>query len=244
MKPKRVALITGGARGIGTAIVEKLADCGFSIVINYRRSERQAYELMEKLQRRNINVMAVRADVSRYDEVEAMHARIKGYMGVVDTLINNAGTSLIKPLCDCTERDFDDVIANNLKSVFNTCQIFSKDMVSRRFGRIVNISSVWGEVGASAETIYSGAKAGVIGFTKALNAELAPNGVLVNVVSPGFIETDMTNNLSEKEMKEFLSIVPLNRIGKPNEVADVVELLTREETYISGANISVNGGIV
>lgn len=241
---RRVALVTGGARGIGKAIVRRLADCGFSVAVNYNKSERAAFELVAELQSRGVNAIAVKADVSDFGEVKAVFDTCKSYFGIVDTLVNNAGISMIKPLYDCTEVDFDEMIAVNLKSVFNTARIFSPDMVSNGFGRIVNIASVWGECGASTETLYSASKAGVIGFTKALNAELAPSDVLVNSVSPGFIDTEMNSCLSNAEKAEFLKNVPLGRAGSPEEVADAVELLTREKLYIAGANISVNGGIV
>lgn len=244
MTRRRTALVTGGARGIGKAIVEKLASVGFSVAINYNTSEKAAFELVSELQSRGVNALAVRADVSDYGEVKRMYDECRAYFGFIDTLVNNAGISLIKPLYDCTEADFDRVTAVNLKSVFNTCRIFTPDMTSEGFGRIVNISSVWGEYGGSTETLYSAAKAGVIGFTKALNAELATGGVIVNSVSPGFINTAMNSELSEADVAAFLQSVSVGRAGGAEEVADVVELLTREKLYVAGANISVNGGIL
>ena len=241
---RRVALVTGGAKGIGKAIVCALAEQGFSLAIGYNSSEKEATTLALDLQKKGVNAIAVKADVSKKEEVEKMYEITKKYFGFVDTLINNAGISLVKPLCDCTEEEYDSVMSTNLKSVFLTCKAYSPDMVSERFGRIVNISSVWGEYGASTEVIYSASKAGVIGFTKALNAELAINGVIVNCVSPGIIATDMNAHLSESEVQEFTKNVSLGRVGTPEEVAKVVELLTRKDVYIAGANISVNGGIL
>ena len=241
---RRVALVTGGAKGIGKAIVCALAEQGFSLAIGYNSSEKEATTLALDLQKKGVNAIAVKADVSKKEEVEKMYEITKKYFGFVDTLINNAGISLVKPLCDCSEEEYDSVMATNLKSVFLTCKAYSPDMVSERFGRIVNISSVWGEYGASTEVIYSASKAGIIGFTKALNAELAINGVIVNCVSPGIIATDMNAHLSESEVQEFTKNVSLGRVGTPEEVAKVVELLTRKDVYIAGANISVNGGIL
>ena len=241
---RRVALVTGGAKGIGKAIVCALAEQGFSLAIGYNSSEKEATALALDLQKKGVNAIAVKADVSKKEEVEKMYEITKKYFGFVDTLINNAGISLVKPLCDCSEEEYDSVMSTNLKSVFLTCKAYSPDMVSERFGRIVNISSVWGEYGASTEVIYSASKAGIIGFTKALNAELAINGVVVNCVSPGIIATDMNAHLSESEVQEFTKNVSLGRVGTPEEVAKVVELLTRKDVYIAGANISVNGGIL
>ncbi len=244
MTRRRVALVTGGAKGIGKAIAEKLASAGFSVAVNYNTSKVAAFELVAELQSRGINALAVKADVSDYNAVKHMYDECRAYFGFVDTLVNNAGISLIKPLYECTGTDFDRVIAVDLKSVFNTCRIFTPDMTSEGFGRIVNVASVWGEYGGSAETLYSAAKAGVIGFTKALNAELAPGGVIVNAVSPGFINTAMNAGLAQTDVDAFLESVSVGRIGSPEEVAEAVEFLTREKLYVAGANLSVNGGIL
>lgn len=244
MERKRVALVTGGAKGIGKAIALKLADVGFSLAINYRTSEKEANELVSYLQSRGVNALAIRADVSKRDEVKKMYETCRAYFGFVDTVINNAGVSKYKMFCDCTDEDYDFVMNNNLRSAVNVCSLFSPDMVSNNFGRIVNISSVWGEQGASMEVLYSASKAGVIGFSKALNAELAPSGVIVNAVTPGFIDTDMNTHLSKEDVDAFTQSVSVGRIGKPSEVADVVELLTRRDLYIAGAVIPVNGGLL
>ena len=236
--------MTGGAKGIGKAIVEKLAEVGFSVAVNYNTSEQAAFEIVAKLQSRGVNALAIKADVSDFNEVKRMYDECRAYFGFVDTLVNNAGISLIKPLYECTETDFDRVIAVDLKSVFNTCRIFTPDMTGEGFGRIVNVSSVWGEYGGSTETLYSAAKAGVIGFTKALNAELARGGVVVNAVSPGFINTSMNAELRNEDVAAFLESVSVGRVGSPEEVAEAVEFLTRENLYVAGANISVNGGIL
>ena len=244
MERKRVALVTGGAKGIGKAIALKLADAGFSLAINYRTSEKEANELVSYLQSRGVNALAIRADVSKRDEVKKMYETCRAYFGFVDTVINNAGVSQYKMFCDCTDEDYDFVMNNNLRSAVNVCSLFSPDMVSNNFGRIVNISSVWGEQGASMEVLYSASKAGVIGLSKALNAELAPSGVIVNAVTPGFIDTDMNAHLSKEDVDAFTQSVSVGRIGKPSEVADVVELLTRRDLYIAGAVIPVNGGLL
>jgi 3-oxoacyl-[acyl-carrier protein] reductase len=244
MRERRVAFVTGGAKGIGRAIAIKLAEKGFSIAVCYNKSEEAAFSLVVGLQKNGVNAIAVQADLTKYDQVERAYNEAKKHFGFIDTLINNAGISLIKPLCDCSESDYNFVMDSNFRSAFNTCKIFTPDMVSERFGRVVNIASVWGERGASTETLYSASKAALIGFSKALNAELAINGVIVNSVSPGFIDTDMNACFTEEEKLEFLQGVSLSRAGKPEEVASVVELLTKEELYIAGADIPVNGGIL
>ncbi len=240
---KRTALVTGGAKGIGAAIVRKLAEEGFSVAINYKNSEREAFALVKELQDKGSYAIAIRADVSNYEEVELLYNECKKNFGFIDTLINNAGVSKMMPLVDCTADDYDYIMNNNLKSVFNACRVFSPDMVSERFGRIVNISSVWGERGASTEVLYSTSKAGIIGLTKALNAELAINGVTVNAVTPGIIDTDMNAHLSKREIDDFISGVSMERVGTPEEVADAVSLLVKEKSYIAGAIIPVNGGM-
>lgn len=241
---RRVALVTGGAKGIGKAIATKLAKIGFSVAINYRSSEKEATEFVQQLQSEGVNALAVKADMSKLSDARHAYEVCKKHFGFVDTVINNAGVSLIKPLYDCSEDDYDYIMDNNLRSVFNVCKTFSPDMVSERFGRIVNIASVWGEYGASTEVLYSAAKAGVIGLTKALNAELAINGVIVNSVSPGMIDTAMNAHLSQEETNDFIQSVSLGRVGSPDEVAEVVAMLTQEKLYVAGANISVNGGII
>ncbi|MBR2989138.1 MAG: SDR family NAD(P)-dependent oxidoreductase [Clostridia bacterium] len=240
---KRNAFISGGAKGIGRAITLALADAGFSVAIGYKTSQKQALELVEQLQSRGVNAVAVEVDCADIVSVKNAYAKLRSSLGFIDTLINNAGVSLIKPLYECTNIDYDYIMDNNLRSVFNTCSVFTPDMVSQQFGRVVNISSVWGEYGASTEVLYSASKAGVNGFTKALNGELAINGVIVNAVAPGMIDTDMNAHLSEEEKAEFLSSVALGKIGTPEQVAKVVKLLTEEDLYIAGAVIPVNGGM-
>ena len=244
MERKRVALVTGGAKGIGKAIALKLADAGFSLAINYRTSENDAQELVNYLQSCGVNALAIQADVSKRSEVAKMYETCKKYFGFVDTVVNNAGVSQYKMFCDCTDADYDYVMDNNLRSAVNVCSLFSPDMISNGFGRIINVSSVWGEQGASMEVLYSASKAGVIGLTKALNCELAPSGVIVNAVAPGFIDTDMNAHLSKEDVDAFTQSVSVGRVGKASEVADVVELLTRKDLYIAGTVISVNGGLL
>lgn len=241
---RRVAFVSGGAKGIGEAIVRKLAGCGFSVAIGYNASEERAEALALELQRGGVNAIAVKLDLADAASIKEAFSAAKKYFGFVDTLINNAGVSLVKPYFDCSEEEINRTISVNLVGAMLLCKEFVPDMVSAGFGRIVNISSCWGVRGASCEVAYSASKAGVIGFTKALNAELARSGVSVNAVAPGFINTDMNAHLTPEEVADFTDGVAANRIGQPSEVADVVELLTREKLYVAGETISVDGGLL
>lgn len=239
----RRALVTGGAKGIGRATVRALAARGFAVAIGYNTSAAEAESLVAELQSGGVNAVAFRADLSSWEQANDLYERCRAHFGTIDTLVNNAGVSLMKPLYELTQADYDRVMDTNFRSVFNMCKLFSPDMVSAGFGRIVNVASVWGERGASTETLYSASKAAVIGFSKALNAELAPSNVIVNAVSPGFIDTDMNASLTPSERAEFLLGTALGRAGRAEEVAAVIELLTREDLYISGADIPVTGGL-
>lgn len=239
---KRVALVTGGARGIGKAVVKELALNNYSVVINYFKSKKEADILNQQLSDSGIKSMAIKCDVSDFVQVEVMKKQINSYLGFVDTVINNAGVSCYKMFCDTTTTDFDYVINSNLKSVYNVSSIFSKDMVSNQFGRIINISSIWGECGASMEVIYSASKAGVIGLTKALAKELAPSNVTVNAIAPGVIKTAMFDCFSLHDKQEITESIPLMKVGQSKDVARAV-LFLAENDYITGQVLGINGGL-
>ena len=241
---RRVAFVSGGAKGIGEAIVRKLAACGFSVAVGYNTSASRAESLALELQRGGVNAIATELDVSDPRSIEKAANSAKKYFGFVDTLVCNAGISLVKPFSDCSVEEINRVVAVNLTGTMLLCKAFAGDMTSEGFGRIVNVSSCWGVRGASCEVAYSASKAGVIGFTKSLNAELARSGVLVNAVAPGFINTDMNAHLTAEEVAAFTDGVSLNRVGQPSEVADLVEFLTREKLYVAGETISVDGGLL
>jgi len=231
-------LVTGGSRGIGAAIVRKFASTGYNVILNYKNSDELANKIREKFPN---NVNLYKADVSSFTEVKKMCDYCVNNFGGIDILINNAGISEIKTFNDITENDWDTMINVNLKSVYNCSKNVLDNMIHNKWGKIINISSMWGEIGGSCEVHYSTAKAGIIGFTKALAKELALSNIQVNCVSPGIIDTDMN---SIHDLEELKSEVPANKIGTPEDVANAVYFLAVEEnSYITGQVISVNGGI-
>lgn len=241
IKMKRTALITGASRGIGRAIAKSLATRGFNLVLVYNSSVDKMKELESELEGK-CNFISVQADVSNPAQLENAFNQGKKEFGFIDTLINNAGISHFAFFDNETQESYDKVMDTNFRSVFTACLLASKDMLSNKFGRIVNISSVWGQRGASMEVLYSASKHAVIGLTRSLNAEFAPSNVLVNAVCPGIIDTDMNKHFSVQDRQEMESEIPLGRFGKPEEVASVVAMLTNEELYIGGEDISVTAG--
>lgn len=233
-------LITGSSKGIGESIARAFYSNGDNVIINYCSSETRAKSIAKELG----NALCVKADVSDYAQVDAMFSLIEEQIGAVDVLVNNAGVApLQKVVQDVDGSEFDRTLAVNLKGVFNCTKRAVDNMVSNGFGRIINISSVWGVVGGSCEAVYSMTKAGIIGFTKAIAKELAPSGITVNAVAPGFIDTSMNAHLSEADVKAFEQEIPLGRIGKPEEVAAAVLFLSsRSSSYITGQILGVDGG--
>lgn len=241
----RTAVITGGSRGIGRAAALKLAEAGLSIAIIYHSDDEAASSLIKQLHDAGTDAECYKCDVASFEETQKTAKEIKKRFGHVDVLVNNAGISQIKLLIDQSEEDWDRIMDVNAKGVFNCCRHFLHDMLQRRSGRIINISSMWGITGASCEAAYSASKAAVIGFTKALAKEAGPSGVTVNCVAPGVIATDMNAELSQSDMKSLCDEIPLMRIGTPEEAAAAVAFLASDEaSYITGQVLSVNGGMV
>jgi 3-oxoacyl-[acyl-carrier protein] reductase len=247
----RRAIVTGGSRGIGRAIVKELAArscCGvlFSdIAFVYNSCEECADELMQELSDiSDARIYGFKADATSLSDAQATVDEAIAKLGGVDILINNAGITRDNLLLRMTEDDFDLVIDVNLKSVFNYTKAAIKPMIAQRYGRIVNIASVVGLIGNPGQANYVASKAGVIGFTKAMARELAGRNITVNAVAPGFIETDMTAKLNEKQREQLLMNVPLKRLGKPEDVARVVAFLCSEDAnYITGQVIAIDGGM-
>ena len=240
----RTVLVTGASGDIGSAIAEKFAFLGYNVVLHYNKSEETANALCERLKQTNPNVMTVSADLTNKSQVDKMFEIAEKTFGNVDILVNNAGISQIKILCDVSEEEWQNMFDVNMKSVFLCSKRAYSGMVNNKFGRIINISSIWGVLGASCEVPYSASKAAVIGFTKALAKELAPSGVTVNCVSPGLIESKMNSHLSKEELEDFVKDIPVARAGKTSEVAHAVAFIASEDSsYITGQTLSVDGGI-
>lgn len=241
LKDKR-AIITGGSRGIGKAIVEEFLAEGCSVVFTYQSSEEKAKELVNQFS--NSKVFSFKADASNFSEAEATVKFALEKLGGVDILVNNAGITRDNLLLRMSENDFDDVIAANLKSVFNFSKAVTPYMIKQRYGRIINVSSVVALIGNPGQTNYVASKAGVLGFTKSMARELSSRNINVNAVAPGFIETDMTKNLNETQRELMIKNIPLGRPGLPEDVAKVVRFLTSADAdYITGQVIAVDGGM-
>lgn len=238
---ERVAIVTGGARGIGKAIVETLAKKGIRVIANYNKSEEKAKILKEELEKENIKIDIFQADVSKKVECKKLIQYVINQYGKIDILVNNAGISKIQLIDEVTEEDWNEMIYTNLYSAFCMCQEAIPYMINRKSGTIINISSVWGIVGASQEVVYSITKAGMDGLTKALAKEVGPSNIRVNSIAPGYIETDMNKEFSEEVLEQIKEETPLERIGKPEDIAKCVEWLI-EDNFTTGQIISINGG--
>ncbi|CAH1193407.1 3-oxoacyl-[acyl-carrier-protein] reductase FabG [Paenibacillus auburnensis] len=236
-------LITGGSGGIGGAIAERFASVGMNIVIHYMHSHEAANDVARRCLALGAKVMTVAADMKDRSQLLRMAERLESIGMLPDILVNNAGKAHYGMLADVTEEEWDEVMAVNLKGTFLCSQIFMPYMISQRYGRIINVSSVWGISGASCEVAYSASKGGVNAFTKALAKELAPSGVTVNAVAPGAVNTAMLNNLQEDELRMLEDEIPAGRLASPEEVASLVYFLALPESgYITGQVISPNGG--
>ena len=238
---EKVAIVTGASKGIGREIAKELAQEGIKVVANYNKSYESAKELQEELKNENINIDIFKADVSKREEVKKLVEYTLDKYKKIDILINNAGISEYKLFTDETDEDWQRVINTNLYSAFAMSQEVSKNIISNKNGCIINISSAWGMVGASLEVIYSVSKAGMDGLTKALSKELGPSNIRVNSIAPGIIDTAMNKNLKEEEIEEIKNEIPLEKIGRVEDVAKCVKWLI-EDTYTTGQIIPVNGG--
>lgn len=245
MHDQKTVIITGAARGIGRATAEVFSDKGWSVLINYHTSEKEALSLLQGLRLKKKKADLFRANVSNREQVDQMVAHCLDQFGHIDVLVNNAGLSRQNLFGDISEPEWDEVISVNLKGVFNCCQSVLPVMLKQKSGKIINVSSMWGMVGASCEVHYSAAKAGVIGFTKALAKELGPSNIQVNCVAPGIIETDMIKSLAPDELTYLKKATPLMRIGNVMDVANcIVYLASSESDFMTGQVMSPNGGFV
>lgn len=241
----KTVLITGASRGIGREAALAFAEDGWQVGINYHCSAQQAEELAAQLRKQGCNAAAVQGDVACRQQAFALLKETEKQLGSVDVLVNNAGIAQQKLFTDITEEEWDRMFDVNIKGMFHLCQAVLPSMIRRQQGCILNLSSMWGQVGASCEVHYSAAKAAVIGFTKALAKEIGPSGIRVNCVAPGVIDTEMNGLLDEQTKQELREETPLGILGTPRQVADVLVFLASEKaSFLTGQVISPNGGFV
>mgnify|MGYP005840244391 CR=1 FL=1 len=241
----KVAIVTGASRGIGRAISLELARRGATVVVNYHTNEAAAQEVVAEIERAGGRALAIRADVSQPEEARRLVDAATETFGQVDILVNNAGVTRDTLLMRMSEEDWDLVLDTNLKGAFNCIKAAARTMVRRRFGRIINITSVAGLSGNVGQANYCAAKAGLIGLTKAVAKELGPRNITVNAVAPGFVETDMTAGLPQDLKDTAIRMTPLGRAGRPEDIAKAVAFLASDEAaFITGQILSVDGGMV
>ena len=237
----KVVIVTGASRGIGKEIAKELAKKEYTVIANYNKSEKQALELKEELEIENIKIDIFKADVSKRSEAQKLVEYTINKYRKIDVLINNAGISQIKEFTQITDEDWNNMINTNLNSVFYMTQEACKNMIHNKKGCIINISSIWGVVGASCEVHYSVSKAGIDAMTKSLAKEMGPSNIRVNSIAPGIIDTEMNRNLSEEEINNIKEEIPLEKIGKAKDIEKCIEWLI-EDNYTTGQIISINGG--
>lgn len=241
----KTALVTGASRGIGREIALELARQGVDVVVNYAGSEAKAREVVEEIKGLGREAIAIQCDVSNSESVTNMVKETVDHFGKIDILVNNAGITRDNLLMRMKENEWDDVMNINLKGVFLCTKAVTRQMMKQRYGRIINISSVVGVSGNPGQANYVAAKAGVIGLTKTSAKELASRGITVNAIAPGFITTEMTDQLTEDIQSEMLKMIPLAQFGEPKDIANTVVFLASDDSrYITGQTIHVNGGMV
>ena len=237
----KTAVITGASRGIGAAAARAFSKAGYNVVINYNKSEKEAFALCKELE----NAVTVKADVSTEEGASLLISEAARVFGGVDVLVNNAGEALCKMVADTSLSEWKRLFAVNVESTFLCSKFASEYMVRQKCGRIINVSSMWGVKGASVEAAYSASKAAVIGFTKALARELGPSGITVNAVAPGVIDTDMNAHLSDADKRALCDETPLCRIGTPEEVAAAILWLASDEaSFVTAQVLGVDGGFI
>jgi 3-oxoacyl-[acyl-carrier protein] reductase len=245
LEDSQVTIVTGGSRGIGKAISLELASMGKKIAIVYRSNRERALETLEDIEKLGAEGLIFQADITKWDEVNSVVEGVLTKWGRIDILINNAGVTKDNLLIKMTEEEWEEIIDVDLKGAFICTRLVARHMIKNKWGRIVNIASVIGEIGNVGQANYTAAKAGLIGFTKACAREFSRWNITVNAVAPGYIETEMTSILDEKVKREYLNRIPLGRFGKAEEVAKVVGFLISENaSYITGQVINIDGGLV
>ena len=240
----KIALVTGGGRGIGRAIVEELAAAGATVAFTYKSSSIVSEDLASALRAKGLAVSAHQSDAASSSDAAALVERVITDHGRLDILINNAGITRDGLLMRMSEEDWDRVIANNLKSVYNFTKAAARQMVGQRAGKIINITSIVGISGNAGQSNYAASKAGIIGFTKSIAKEFASRNIQVNALAPGFVDTDMTGALTPEQKKALIAMIPLKRTARPEEIASVVRFLASDDAgYITGQVLCVDGGM-
>ncbi len=241
----KTVLITGASRGIGAETARLFAQKGWAVAVNYRNSREAAEELVSEIRKNGGTALAIPADVGDPEQVEALFRTAERELGQIEALVNNAGIAQQKLFTDLTDEDWDELFRVDVKGVFLCCRRALPAMIRRHRGVIVNISSMWGQVGASCEVHYSAAKAAVIGLTRALAKEVGPSGIRVNCIAPGVIQTEMNGNLTPETLEALKEETPLELLGDPADVAKAAWFLTSEDSaFITGQVLGVNGGMV
>lgn len=244
MSDKKVAVVTGASKGIGREIARALAKEGYEVFINYLSNEEKAKKLQEEINAFGGSCSLLQGDVSDFKKAEEMMEKVFETCGRIDVLVNNAGITKDQLMLRMTEQDFNDVMDTNLKGTFHCIKGVSRRMLKQRFGKIINMSSIVGITGNIGQSNYAASKAGIIGMTKSLAKEFASRNIQVNAVAPGFIETEMTDKIPEKIREEMIKSIPLQRMGKPEDVANMVVFLASEKAdYITGQVFQVDGGM-
>ena len=242
LMPRKTVLVTGASRGIGKAVAVKFAKKGYNVAISCVHREEQLMQTRKEIESFQVPCLAYKGDMGDMACCEELFLKIKKMFGGVDVLVNNAGISYIGLLQDMTPADWERMLRTNLTSVFNCCKLAVPYMISQKQGKIVNISSVWGVVGASCETAYSATKGGINALTKALAKELAPSNIQVNAIACGAIDTEMNQWLEEDELIQLVEEIPAGRLGRAEEVADFVYHLGYKGSYLTGQVIGLDGG--
>lgn len=240
----KTALITGASRGIGNAIAKKYAEQGANIAFTYLSSEEKAKQLEEELQKMGIKAKGYKSNAASFDEAQELSKQVKEDFGGIHVLVNNAGITRDNLLLRLQENDWDKVLETNLKSIFNLTKPVSYIMLKQREGSIINLTSIVGQKGQAGQSNYSASKAGIIGFTKSIADELGSRNIRSNAIAPGFIQTDMTDELPEETKKTYLSGIPMKRLGNPEEIAKAALFLACDlSSYVNGQVLSVCGGL-
>jgi 3-oxoacyl-[acyl-carrier protein] reductase len=238
---KKTVLVTGSSRGIGKAIAYKFAQEGYNVVINGAKNRESLLQTKLEIEHYQVSCLAYLGDMGNYNKAKELFSLIKESFGQIDVLVNNAGISYVGLLTDMSYEDWNKIISTNLSSVYNCCSLAIPDMVKGKEGNIINISSVWGNVGASCEVAYSASKGGVNAFTKALAKELAPSNIHVNAIACGAIDTEMNHFLTDEDLLQLTNEIPSGRLGRAEEVANLAYYITKNE-YLTGQVIGLDGG--